>query len=340
MTKTKKEDKKADKKEAKKELSLVDLVTKEHGVGSLIDMSGSSGVQVYETLSTGSLNLDHALGIGGLPRGRIVEIWGPEASGKTTTALEVVASATKAGHKAAYIDVEHALDIGYAKNIGVDLDRLFVSQPDHGEQALNILDTVVRSGQCAVCVVDSVAALVPLKELEGAIGDIHVGQQSRMMSQTLRKLTAITHVSNTLVIFINQIRMKIGVMFGSPETTPGGNALKFYSSIRLRVSRTGSVKVGEEVVANTTKVKIVKNKCSPPFKEVEFEIEFGKGISMDGEIVDLGVKQGLIVKAGAWFSLADGTKLGQGKENVKECLRADKKLRSRLVKQIRDSLKK
>lgn len=340
--KTKKADKKEPKKVVDQDTDLLDVVNKEFGAGALIDMSSSSGVQKYDTFSTGSLNLDDALGIGGLPRGRIVEIFGPEASGKTTIALQVVASAIAAGHKCAYIDAEHALDIGYAKKLGVDLKQLYLSQPDYGEQALNITDTIVRSGQCAVVVVDSVSALIPKSELDGDIGDHHMGLQARMMSQAMRKLTAVVHVSNTLVIFINQVRMKIGVTWGSPETTTGGNALKFYASIRLRIARIGSVTVGAEktkvVVANKTQVRVAKNKCSPPFKEAEFEIVFGEGVSVEGEMVELGIQYGHVEKAGAWLSM-NGERLGQGKENAKECLKSDPIRKARLLKLIKGSLK-
>ena len=267
-------------------------------------------------VSTGSLGLDMALGIGGLPRGRVVEIYGPESSGKTTLTLHAIAEAQKLGGTAAFVDAEHALDPVYARKLGVDIDNLIVSQPDTGEQALEIVDTLVRSNAIDILVVDSVAALVPRAEIEGEMGDSHVGLQARLMSQSLRKLTGSISRSNCTVIFINQLRMKIGVMYGSPETTTGGNALKFYASVRLDIRRTGQVKIGEEIIGNATRVKVVKNKLAPPFKQVEFDIIYGKGISKVGEIVDLGVKAGVVEKSGAWFSY-DSIRLGQGRENAK-----------------------
>ena len=289
------------------------------GKGSAMKLGSREKIEI-EAISTGSLGLDLALGIGGLPRGRIVEVYGPESSGKTTLALHAIAEAQKNGGTAAFIDAEHALDPSYAKKLGVDIDELIVSQPDTGEQALEILDTLVRSNALDVIVVDSVAALVPRAEIEGEMGDSHVGLQARLMSQALRKITGSISRSRTLVIFINQIRMKIGVMYGNPETTTGGNALKFYASVRLDVRRTGAVKDRDEVIGNATRVKVVKNKVAPPFKQVEFDIMYGEGVSKLGEIVDLGVKAGVVEKSGAWFSY-DSVRLGQGRENVKLFLR-------------------
>ncbi len=289
------------------------------GKGSVMKLNGENKLEV-EVVSTGSLGLDIALGVGGLPRGRITEVYGPESSGKTTLALQVIAEAQKAGGTCAIIDAEHALDPGYAKKLGVDLDNLLISQPDAGEQALEIADTLVRSNAIDVLVVDSVAALVPRAELEGEMGDTHVGLQARLMSQALRKLTGSISKSRCVVIFINQIRMKIGVMFGSPETTTGGNALKFYASVRLDIRRIGSIKDRETVVGNQTRVKVVKNKMAPPFRQVEFDIMSGEGISKTGEIVDLGVNAGFVEKSGAWFS-AEGERIGQGRDNAKQYLR-------------------
>jgi recombination protein RecA len=289
------------------------------GKGSVMRM-GSREVVETEAISTGSLGLDLALGIGGLPRGRIVEIYGPESSGKTTLALHVIAEAQKKGGTCAFIDAEHALDPIYARKLGVNLDELLISQPDAGEQALEIADTLVRSGAIDVLVVDSVAALVPRAELEGEMGDSHVGLQARLMSQALRKLTATVSKSRCMVIFINQIRMKIGVMFGSPETTTGGNALKFYASVRLDIRRIGSIKDRDEVVGNQTRVKVVKNKLAPPFKVIEFDIMYGEGVSKTGELIDLGVKAGVVEKSGAWFSY-NSQRIGQGRENAKGFLR-------------------
>jgi recombination protein RecA len=281
---------------------------------------GEKPVEVVPVVSTGSLSLDIALGIGGLPRGRVIEIYGPEASGKTTLALEVVAQIQKQGGTAAFVDAEHALDINYAKKIGVNTDDLLISQPDTGEQALEITEILVRSGAVDVIVIDSVAALVPRAEIEGEMGDAHVGLQARLMSQALRKLTATISKSLTTVIFINQIRHKIGIMFGNPETTTGGNALKFYSSVRLDIRRIGSIKDGQDIVGNRTRVKVVKNKLAPPFKEVEFDIIFGEGISKEGEMVDIGVEAGVVEKAGTWYAYGE-TRIGQGKENAKEYLK-------------------
>ena len=291
-------------------------IEKAFGKGSIMRMGQDNAHVDIEGISTGSLGLDMALGIGGLPRGRIVEIYGPESSGKTTLALSVVAQAQKKGGTCAFIDAEHALDPSYAKKIGVDLENLLISQPDAGEQALEIADTLVRSGAIDVLVVDSVAALVPKAELEGEMGDSHMGLQARLMSQALRKLTSTIARSNTLVIFINQIRMKIGVMFGNPETTTGGNALKFYASVRLDIRSTGKIKDKEDIIGSQTRVKIVKNKVAPPFKVVDFDIMYGEGISKTGELVDLGIKANVIEKSGAWFSY-NGDKIGQGRENAK-----------------------
>jgi len=293
-------------------------IERSFGKGSIMKMGQNSTVDIEE-ISTGSIGLDVALGIGGLPKGRIVEIYGPESSGKTTLTLSVIAQAQKKGGTCAFIDAEHALDPAYARKIGCNVDDLLIAQPDAGEQALEIADTLVRSGAVDVLVVDSVAALVPRAELEGDMGDSHMGLQARLMSQALRKLTSTVAKSNTLVIFINQIRMKIGVMFGSPETTTGGNALKFYSSVRLDIRRVGAIKDKDEVVGNQTKVKIVKNKVAPPFKEAFFDIMYGEGISKTGEILDLGVKANMVEKSGAWFSY-NGERLGQGRENSKQFL--------------------
>jgi recombination protein RecA len=304
-------------KETNKDKALaaaLSQIEKQFGKGSMMRL-GASEILSIPAISTGSLGLDIALGIGGLPRGRIVEIYGPESSGKTTLTLQVIAEAQKLGGTCAFIDAEHALDPIYAEKLGVDVDNLLVSQPDTGEQALEICDMIVRSGAVDVVVIDSVAALTPRAEIEGDMGDSHMGLQARLMSQALRKMTGNIKTSNTLVIFINQIRMKIGVMFGSPETTTGGNALKFYASVRLDIRRIGSVKEGEEVVGNETRVKVVKNKVAPPFKQTEFEIYYGAGISRNGEIVDLGVANNLIEKSGAWYAYK-GEKIGQGKKNA------------------------
>ncbi|HYJ29343.1 MAG TPA: recombinase RecA [Allosphingosinicella sp.] len=303
------------------------------GKGSAMKLGSREKVEI-ETISTGSLGLDIALGIGGLPRGRVVEVYGPESSGKTTLALHVIAEAQKAGGTAAFVDAEHALDPGYAKKLGVDVDNLIVSQPDTGEQALEITDTLVRSNAIDVLVVDSVAALVPRAEIEGEMGDSHVGLQARLMSQSLRKLTGSISKSKCLVIFINQLRMKIGVMYGNPETTTGGNALKFYASVRLDIRRTGQIKDRDDIVGNTTRVKVVKNKVAPPFKQVEFDIMYGEGISKTGEILDLGVKAGLVEKSGAWFSY-DSIRIGQGRENSKQYLRDNPELADKLERSIR-----
>ncbi len=304
------------------------------GKGSVMKLNGEQNPLEVEAVSTGSLGLDIALGIGGLPRGRITEVYGPESSGKTTLALQVIAEAQKAGGTCAIIDAEHALDPTYAKKLGVDLDNLLISQPDAGEQALEIADTLVRSNAIDVLVVDSVAALVPRAELEGEMGDTHVGLQARLMSQALRKLTGSISKSRCVVIFINQIRMKIGVMFGSPETTTGGNALKFYASVRLDIRRIGSLKDRETVVGNQTRVKVVKNKMAPPFRQVEFDIMYGEGISKTGEIIDLGVNAGYVEKSGAWFS-AEGERIGQGRDNAKQYLRDNPAMMATLEGKIR-----
>jgi recombination protein RecA len=303
------------------------------GKGSAMKLGSREAMQI-EAISTGSLGLDIALGIGGLPRGRIVEIYGPESSGKTTLALHAIAEAQRNGGTAAFVDAEHALDPVYAKKLGVDVDELIVSQPDTGEQALEITDTLVRSNAIDVLVVDSVAALVPRAEIEGEMGDSHVGLQARLMSQALRKLTGSISKSRCLVIFINQVRMKIGVMYGNPETTTGGNALKFYASVRLDIRRTGQIKDRDDIVGNTTRVKVVKNKVAPPFKQVEFDIMYGEGVSKVGEILDLGVKAGLVEKSGAWFSY-DSVRIGQGRENAKTYLRENPEMMTRLENAIR-----
>ncbi|MEJ2699349.1 MAG: recombinase RecA [Desulfuromonadales bacterium] len=295
-------------------------IEKQFGKGSIMRLGEDVALPDVQVIPTGALSLDIALGVGGIPRGRIIEIFGPESSGKTTLALHVVAEAQKKGGIAAFVDAEHALDIHYARKLGVKTDDLLVSQPDTGEQALEITEVLVRSGAIDVLVVDSVAALVPRAEIEGEMGDSHMGLQARLMSQALRKLTATISKSNCCVIFINQIRMKIGVMFGSPETTTGGNALKFYSSVRLDIRRIGSVKKGEEVIGNRTRVKVVKNKVAPPFKEAEFDIMYGAGISREGDIVDLGADSGIVEKSGAWYSYT-GERIGQGRENAKQFLK-------------------
>jgi len=303
------------------------------GKGSAMKLGSKETMQV-ETVSTGSLGLDIALGVGGLPKGRVIEIYGPESSGKTTLALHVIAEAQKLGGTAAFVDAEHALDPAYAKKLGVDIDNLIVSQPDTGEQALEIVDTLVRSNAIDVLVIDSVAALVPRAEIEGEMGDTHVGLQARLMSQSLRKLTGSISRSNCMVIFINQLRMKIGVMYGNPETTTGGNALKFYASVRLDIRRIGQIKDRDEIVGNTTRVKVVKNKVAPPFKQVEFDIMYGEGISKIGEILDLGVKAGIVDKSGAWFSY-DSIRIGQGRENSKQYLKENPEICDRLEAAIR-----
>ena len=315
--------------------AAISQIDKAFGKGSLMRL-GDREVLDIEAISTGSLGLDIALGIGGLPRGRIVEIYGPESSGKTTLALQVAAESQKKGGVVAFIDAEHALDPVYAQKLGVNLDDLLISQPDAGEQALEITDTLVRSGAVDVLIIDSVAALTPRAELEGEMGDSLPGLQARLMSQALRKLTASISKSNTLVIFINQIRMKIGVMFGSPETTTGGNALKFYASVRLDIRRIGAIKKGEDVVGNQTRVKVVKNKVAPPFKQVEFDIMYGEGISYTGELVDLGVKANVVEKSGAWLSYG-GERIGQGRENAKEFLKAHPDVAQKIAAAVREN---
>jgi recombination protein RecA len=312
-------------------------IERQFGKGSVMRMGDAQAVRDVDVISTGSLALDVALGIGGLPRGRVVEVYGPESSGKTTLTLQVVAECQKLGGTAAFIDAEHALDPSYAEKLGVNVDDLLVSQPDTGEQALEIADMLVRSGAVDVVVVDSVAALTPKAEIEGEMGDSHVGLQARLMSQALRKLTANIKRSNTLVVFINQIRMKIGVMFGSPETTTGGNALKFYSSVRLDIRRIGSIKKGDEVIGNETRVKVVKNKMAPPFKKAEFEILYGEGISREGELIELGVAEGIVDKSGAWYSYA-GDRIGQGKDNVRNYLKEHPDSAGEIERTLREKL--
>ena len=328
------DDKKMDSAEKVKALDVaMSQIEQTYGKGSIMKL-GQRGAMDVESISTGSLSLDVALGIGGLPKGRIVEIYGPESSGKTTLALHVIAEAQKNGDSCAFIDAEHALDPAYAKKLGVNTDELLISQPDTGEQALEITDSLVRSKAISVLVVDSVAALGPRAEIEGEMGDSHMGLQARLMSQALRKLTGSVSKSNCMVIFINQIRMKIGVMFGSPETTAGGNALKFYSSCRLDIRRIGAIKDKEEIIGNQTRVKVVKNKVSPPFRVVEFDIMYGQGISKLGELIDIGVKSGIINKSGAWFSYK-GDKIGQGRENSKIFLQENPKIASEIETLIR-----
>ena len=311
-------------------------IERSFGKGSIMKLGQDNPVMDIEAVSTGSIGLDVALGIGGLPKGRIIEVYGPESSGKTTLALHVIAQEQKSGGICAFVDAEHALDPSYAKKLGVNLDDLLISQPDAGEQALEITETLVRSGAVSVVVVDSVAALTPRSELEGDMGDAQVGAQARLMSQAMRKLTGSISRSNCMVIFINQIRMKIGVMFGSPETTTGGNALKFYSSVRLDIRRIGALKDRDEIVGNATRVKVVKNKVAPPFKQVEFDIMYGEGISKTGEIIDLGVKEGIIEKSGAWFSYGD-ERIGQGRENAKMYLKENENICNEIEEKIRHS---
>jgi len=312
-------------------------IEKQFGKGSVMRLGDNPMSRDVDVVSTGSIGLDVALGIGGVPKGRVIEIYGPESSGKTTLTLQVIAEAQKIGGTAAFVDAEHALDPTYAEKLGVNVDELLVSQPDTGEQALEITDMLVRSGAVDVVVIDSVAALTPKAEIEGEMGDSHMGLQARLMSQALRKLTGNIKRSNTMVIFINQIRMKIGVMFGSPETTTGGNALKFYSSVRLDIRRIGAIKKGDEVIGNQTRVKVVKNKVAPPFKMAEFEILYGFGISREGEIIDLGVQHGLIDKAGSWYSYGED-RIGQGKENVREFLRTHPETAVEIEQKIRAKL--
>ena len=312
-------------------------IEKQFGKGAIMRMGDGSAIRNVDVVSSGSLALDVALGIGGLPRGRVVEIYGPEASGKTTLTLQVIAEAQKVGGTAAFVDAEHALDPQYAENLGVNVEDLLVSQPDTGEQALEITDMLVRSGAVDIVVVDSVAALTPKAEIEGEMGDRHVGLQARLMSQALRKLTANIQRSNCMVVFINQIRMKIGVMFGSPETTTGGNALKFYSSVRLDIRRIGAIKKGDEIIGNQTRVKVVKNKMAPPFRQAEFEILYGKGISKLGELIDLGVANGIVEKAGAWYSY-EKDRIGQGKENSRAFLQEHPEMAEEIERRLREML--
>jgi recombination protein RecA len=312
-------------------------IEKQFGKGSIMRLGDGEVVEAIEVVSTGSLGLDIALGVGGLPRGRVVEIYGPESSGKTTLTLQVVAQMQKLGGTCAFIDAEHALDTGYAQKLGVNLHELLISQPDTGEQALEIVDALVRSGSVDLVIIDSVAALTPKAELEGEMGDSLPGLQARLMSQALRKLTATVKKTNTMVVFINQIRMKIGVMFGNPETTTGGNALKFYSSVRLDIRRTGSIKRGEEVIGSETKVKVVKNKVAPPFKTAEFDILYGEGTSREGEIIDLGVVAKVVDKSGAWYAY-NGEKIGQGKDNAREFLRENPDIALEIENKVRESL--
>ena len=312
-------------------------IEKQFGKGSVMRMGDVSAARDIDIVSTGSLGLDVALGVGGLPRGRVVEIYGPESSGKTTLSLQAIAEAQKVGGTAAFIDAEHALDPTYAEKLGVQIDDLLVSQPDTGEQALEIVDMLVRSGAVDVVVIDSVAALTPKAEIEGEMGDSHMGLHARLMSQALRKLTANIKRSNTLVIFINQIRMKIGVMFGNPETTTGGNALKFYASVRLDIRRIGAIKKGDEIIGNDTRVKVVKNKMAPPFKQVQFEILYGEGISREGELIDLGVKHDIVDKAGAWYSY-NGDRIGQGKDNVRNFFKQHPEIAQDIEQQLRAKL--
>ncbi len=316
--------------------AAISQIDRQFGKGSVMRM-GDAGATQMESISTGSIGLDVALGIGGLPKGRVVEIYGPESSGKTTLTLQVIAEAQKAGGTAAFVDAEHALDPSYAEKLGVNIDDLLVSQPDTGEQALEITDMLVRSGAVDVLVIDSVAALTPKAEIDGEMGDSHMGLQARLMSQALRKLTGIIKRSNTMVIFINQIRMKIGVMFGNPETTTGGNALKFYASVRLDIRRIGAIKKGDEVLGNETRVKVVKNKVAPPFKQTEFDILYGEGISYEGELITLGVKEDIVDKAGAWYAY-NGDKIGQGKDKARNYLKEHPDIAAEIDAKIRAKL--
>ena len=327
---------KADMDKSKALDAALGQIEKNFGKGSIMKLGQQESAVELEAISTGSLGLDIALGIGGLPKGRIIEIYGPESSGKTTLALHAVAEAQKVGGTCAFVDAEHALDPSYAKKLGVNVEDLLISQPDAGEQALEIADTLVRSGAIDVLVVDSVAALVPRAELEGEMGDHHVGLQARLMSQALRKLTSSVARSNTLIVFINQIRMKIGVMFGNPETTTGGNALKFYSSVRMEIRRIGAIKDKDDVVGNHTRVKVVKNKVAPPFKTIEFDIMYGEGVSKAGELIDLGVQAGIVEKSGSWFSY-DSQRIGQGKENVRTFLKENQQIADEIEHKIREN---
>lgn len=315
--------------------SALAQIEKQYGKGSVMKLGDTSAHMNIETVPTGSLSLDVALGLGGIPKGRIVEVYGPESSGKTTVALHMVAEVQNRGGIAGFIDAEHALDPAYAKNIGVDIDNLYISQPDNGEQALEITETMVRSGAVDIVIVDSVAALVPKAEIDGDMGDSHVGLQARLMSQALRKLTAVISKSNCIVIFINQLREKVGVMFGSPETTTGGRALKFYSSIRLDVRRIEALKQGGEIVGNRTRIKVVKNKIAPPFKEAEFDIMFGQGISREGDVLDLAANEGIVVKSGAWYAYNDA-KIGQGRENSKLYLKENPDIFEEIKQKVRE----
>ncbi|MDF2487269.1 MAG: recombination/repair protein RecA [Herbinix sp.] len=315
--------------------SALAQIEKQYGKGSIMKLGDNTANMNIETVPTGSISLDIALGLGGVPKGRIIEVYGPESSGKTTVALHMVAEVQKRGGIAGFIDAEHALDPVYAKNIGVDIDNLYISQPDNGEQALEITETMVRSGAVDIIIIDSVAALVPRAEIDGEMGDSHVGLQARLMSQALRKLTAVISKSNCIVVFINQLREKVGVMFGSPETTTGGRALKFYSSIRLDVRRIESLKQGGEVVGNRTRIKVVKNKIAPPFKEAEFDIMFGKGISKEGDVLDLAAESNIIIKSGAWFAYNDA-KIGQGRENAKQYLSDNPTIFVEIEAKVRD----
>jgi recombination protein RecA len=327
-------------KDKEKALELtMNAIEKEFGKGAIMKLGDDEQlVEVENPIPTGSISLDAALGVGGLPRGRVVEIYGPESSGKTTLALHTLANAQKLGGVAAFVDAEHALDVKYAKALGVDIDELLVSQPDTGEQALEIVDRLVRSNAIDILIIDSVAALTPRAEIEGEMGDSHMGLQARLMSQALRKLTGSISKSRTCVIFINQIRHKIGVMFGSPETTSGGNALKFYCSVRLDIRRIGAIKDGSDVTGNRTRVKVVKNKVAPPFKEAEFDIMYGKGISLEGDLVDLGSELNVVDKAGSWYSYGDDIRLGQGRENAKEFLRENPDIMNEIEQQVREHL--
>ena len=316
----------------------VGQIEKAYGKGSIMRL-GDNPVQQIDVISTGSMAIDHCLGVGGIPRGRITEIYGPESSGKTTLALHVIAQAQRNGGYAAFVDAEHAFDAKYARNLGINTEEMLISQPDSGEQALEIAETLIRSGALDVVVIDSVAALVPRAELEGDMGDSHMGLQARLMSQALRKLTGVVNKTRTSVIFINQVREKIGVMFGNPETTTGGRALKFYSSVRLDIRRIGAIKKGDDVIGNRTKIKVVKNKVAPPFTKAEFDIMYGEGISKTGEIIDLGVDLGLIKKSGSWFSYGE-TKLGQGRDAVKQLLQDNPELQEELEKLIKEAIKK
>src|SRR6187455_1506894 len=327
-----------DQKERNKALELaVGQIEKQFGKGSIMRLGQKGGVTPIEVIPTGAISIDYALGIGGMPRGRVVEIFGPESSGKTTLALQVIAQAQKTGGMAAFVDAEHALDAAYAQKLGVDLDGLLVSQPDNGEQALEIVEVLIRSGGVDVVVVDSVAALVPKAEIEGEMGDAQMGLQARLMSQALRKLTGVVSKSKTTLIFINQLREKIGVMFGNPETTTGGRALKFYASVRIDIRRIASIKDGDEVVGNRTKAKIVKNKVAPPFREAEFDVMYGEGISREGDLLDLAVEKRIVEKSGAWFAYS-GERLGQGRENAKQFLKEHVDIRQRIEDQVRREL--